>query len=308
MVNRKRSAAPATNKATPQAEADTPVRPTATHLQTGQLGEEAAAAYLSAKGMRILARNWRHKQLELDIIARDGETVVFAEVKTRDAQGMGSPHEALTRSKRQRLAKAASQWLTVNQMWDQPCRFDLVCVSTDTDSKYWHTVTLQDAQAAGAKQGKAEAGTSLGKIPLLATITNFFTGRKADIAPETQRNNSKKQTNLSDQSGNQIENNIGCVCNTAGRDRKGPPAHTAVAGDSVNAGPIQLPQCNVPGKNYSSETGKEMSGTSQNDSATAGEQQRSSAGPAQLFSVEHIPDAFELSQPVCGGNTAWQPW
>lgn len=94
----------------------------------GDLGEDAAARYLESRGFRVLERNWRYKQWELDLICRDGDTVVFVEVKTRAATTMGIPADALTRKKQVRLVKAASQYLTKNDLWDEPCRFDLASV------------------------------------------------------------------------------------------------------------------------------------------------------------------------------------
>lgn len=94
----------------------------------GDLGEDAAARYLESRGFRVLERNWRYKQWELDLICRDGDTVVFVEVKTRAATTMGIPADALTRKKQVRLVKAASQYLTKNDLWDEPCRFDLAAV------------------------------------------------------------------------------------------------------------------------------------------------------------------------------------
>ena len=99
----------------------------------GNLGEDAAARYLESRGLRVIERNWRHRQWELDLVCRDGDTLVFVEVKTRRAGGMGSPADGLTRAKRARLVKAAGQYLTKHDLWDAPCRFDLAGV-TDTGS------------------------------------------------------------------------------------------------------------------------------------------------------------------------------
>ena len=94
----------------------------------GDLGEDAAARYLESRGFRVLERNWRFRQWELDLVCRDGDTVVFVEVKTRRAGSMATPADALDRKKRQRLVKAASQYLTRHDLWDAPCRFDLAGV------------------------------------------------------------------------------------------------------------------------------------------------------------------------------------
>lgn len=94
----------------------------------GDLGEDAAMRYLEEKGFRVLDRNWRYRQWELDLVCRDGDTVVFVEVKTRKAGTMGTPADGLDRKKQARLVKAASQYLTRNDLWDEPCRFDLAGV------------------------------------------------------------------------------------------------------------------------------------------------------------------------------------
>lgn len=96
--------------------------------QVGQLGEDAAAAHLQKKGLRVLARNWRHGRLELDMVCTEGHTVVFVEVKTRKAGGMTSPQEALTPRKQNALLRAAQHWLNTHEAWDKSCRFDLVAV------------------------------------------------------------------------------------------------------------------------------------------------------------------------------------
>ena len=101
--------------------------------QRGDLGEDAAARYLKGHGYRVLERNWRYRQWELDLICRDGDTVVFVEVKTRGVGTLGIPADGLNRKKQARLVKAASQYLTKNNLWDEPCRFDLAAV-IDTGS------------------------------------------------------------------------------------------------------------------------------------------------------------------------------
>ncbi|WP_418765343.1 YraN family protein [Mailhella sp.] len=100
--------------------------------KTGAEGEDAAAAALRAMGWRILARNWRSGHLELDIVAEEGDALVFVEVKTRAERGMQRPFEALTAAKRERLLRAAQAWLAKHDAWGRPCRFDLVCVTSSS--------------------------------------------------------------------------------------------------------------------------------------------------------------------------------
>ena len=97
---------------------------------TGNFGENAAAAYLQKQGMKIVSRNWRSGPHELDIICLQNDTLVFAEVKTRAAGGRETPAEALHRGKRKSLLRAAGEYLNKNNLWEMPCRFDLVSVVT----------------------------------------------------------------------------------------------------------------------------------------------------------------------------------
>lgn len=98
------------------------------HLLLGQTGEDVAARMLRRAGLRVLARNWRQGRLELDLVCRDGETIVFVEVKTRSSAAYGGPQGALTAAKRRVLMRAAQAWLAANDAWGRPCRFDVVCL------------------------------------------------------------------------------------------------------------------------------------------------------------------------------------
>ena len=91
----------------------------------GEGGERAAARYLRRKGLRILVRNYRVAQGEVDLIGRDGATVVFIEVKTRR---QGAPAEAVTPEKQRRLTLAALHFLKKHRLLEHPCRFDVVAV------------------------------------------------------------------------------------------------------------------------------------------------------------------------------------
>lgn len=106
----------------------------ARHLSLGRQGEDFAAAMLRGKGYTILARNWRSKQLELDLICELGDAIVFVEVKTRGPGAMGRPDQGLNKAKQRRLARAASLFLSEKKLWERPCRFDLVSV-TESNGK-----------------------------------------------------------------------------------------------------------------------------------------------------------------------------
>ena len=102
----------------------------------GRAGEDFAAAHLKKLGWRIVERNWRCGPLELDIIARHKDTLIFVEVKTRAAAGLTRPDEALTPAKQERLSRAAAQYLSATDNWDKPCRFDLVSVWRAADNTF----------------------------------------------------------------------------------------------------------------------------------------------------------------------------
>lgn len=89
--------------------------------------EEQAAAYLESKGLQILEFNYRFRAGEIDLIARDGEYLVFVEVKYRSTQESGSALCAVGRDKQKVISKTAKHYLTVRRRSiDVPCRFDVV--------------------------------------------------------------------------------------------------------------------------------------------------------------------------------------
>jgi len=91
----------------------------------GARGEDVAARYLVRAGYEILDRNWRAGRLELDLVARDGHTVVFVEVKTR-SPGVQMPIEALSAAQRRRLVRAAGAWIGRHPRIGREFRFDLI--------------------------------------------------------------------------------------------------------------------------------------------------------------------------------------
>ena len=99
----------------------------AKHLDTGKLGEDLAVAHLRQLGFEILETNWRHRRLEVDIIAKDGDLLVFVEVKTRSYDYFGKPEEFVTPAKERRLAQAAAAYME-QFGHDWAMRFDVVAV------------------------------------------------------------------------------------------------------------------------------------------------------------------------------------
>jgi len=92
----------------------------------GRDGEQAAVNYLESRGFRILDRNWRCADGEIDIVAVDRHTFVVCEVKTRSGTRYGTPLEAVSRAKRSRLRKLAARWLTAHGVRFDQIRIDVV--------------------------------------------------------------------------------------------------------------------------------------------------------------------------------------
>ena len=96
--------------------------------QLGAAGEQRAADWYEARGYRVLARNWRCRDGELDLIARNGRTFVFCEVKSRTTTRFGAPVEAITRQKQARLRRLAARWLEESPLRAREIRFDVASV------------------------------------------------------------------------------------------------------------------------------------------------------------------------------------
>lgn len=92
----------------------------------GDAGERTAARYLRRKRYRILHRQMRNRFGEIDLIALDGDVIVFVEVKTRRSAEHGEPFEAVDLRKQERIAKAALAWLKQRKLLDRRYRFDVV--------------------------------------------------------------------------------------------------------------------------------------------------------------------------------------
>lgn len=94
----------------------------------GRYGERVAARYLAEQGMVVLDRNWRCAAGEIDLVARDGDTLVVCEVKTRSGVGFGSPLEGVTAAKAARLRRLAALWLSAHPVRPYEVRLDVVGV------------------------------------------------------------------------------------------------------------------------------------------------------------------------------------
>jgi putative endonuclease len=94
----------------------------------GKSAEDRAVAELRRRGYAILARRYRTRHGEIDIVAREGETTVFVEVKTRAGDDFGDGADAVDAWKQRRIAKMAVDFLSRHRLHDRPCRFDVVAI------------------------------------------------------------------------------------------------------------------------------------------------------------------------------------
>ncbi len=96
--------------------------------QLGLRGEDFARVELERLGYRILDRRYRSRFGEIDLVARDGGTVVFVEVKTKTDSTFGDPAEMVTRQKQRRLVSMAEEYVAGHHLQAMPCRFDVVAI------------------------------------------------------------------------------------------------------------------------------------------------------------------------------------
>jgi putative endonuclease len=98
-------------------------------ISLGKAGEDCACRELERRGYAILARRYRCRFGEIDIVAREGETVVFVEVKARTSSRFGEPAEAVTLHKQTRVVAIAEEYLARHRLRQARCRFDVVAIS-----------------------------------------------------------------------------------------------------------------------------------------------------------------------------------
>ena len=97
-------------------------------IQKGKAGEKEAEKFLIKKGYRILERNYRNRLGEIDIIAKEGKTICFVEVKTRSTSRQGSGFEAISVHKQRKISQVALSYLKFKRLLDSPARFDVVAI------------------------------------------------------------------------------------------------------------------------------------------------------------------------------------
>ncbi len=116
-----------------------------TRKELGAIGEEAAVRLLGRRGYRIRERNVRCPMGELDVVAEDGGTLVFVEVKTRSTVEYGNPFESISPMKQRRLLRLAVYYLATRRLADRPCRFDAVAVIIAPDGRVQRLELLVNA-------------------------------------------------------------------------------------------------------------------------------------------------------------------
>lgn len=101
----------------------------------GEVGETLACRHLESRGLVVVARNFRCRSGEVDVVARDGDTTVFVEVKERAGATHGAPCEAVTFGKRRRIVRAARVYAASRGLSESPLRFDVVSIDWSDEGR-----------------------------------------------------------------------------------------------------------------------------------------------------------------------------
>jgi putative endonuclease len=101
--------------------------------ETGKRGEDAAAAFVARLGWRVVVRNFRCRAGEIDLVALDGETVVFLEVRSRTGRACGTPLESVDGRKQAQVGRVARHYLTLRGWHERAARFDVIGVRWDAE-------------------------------------------------------------------------------------------------------------------------------------------------------------------------------
>jgi len=103
----------------------------------GRAGEEFAAGFVESRGLEILERNYRTREGEIDIVARDNKVIVFIEVKTRLSDSCGLPIEAIDEKKQEKIKEIAELYLVNRDLSDPEVRFDVFTIRFDNEMGKW---------------------------------------------------------------------------------------------------------------------------------------------------------------------------
>lgn len=114
-------------------------------IEFGAVGEAAAVAALKRRGYKILARNVRARFGELDVVAQEGKTLCFVEIKARRSTAFGLPQEAVTRRKQWHLVRLAQWYLKSKRLTGRSARFDVVALLVGRDGRATHVEVIPNA-------------------------------------------------------------------------------------------------------------------------------------------------------------------
>jgi putative endonuclease len=112
---------------------------------TGARGEKLAREFLARKGYRIIETNYRCREGEIDIVARDGESVVFIEVRTKTGRGFGTPEESITTAKKRRMAATAARYRQAHPDLPLLTRIDVVAIELARNGRPKRIELIQNA-------------------------------------------------------------------------------------------------------------------------------------------------------------------
>jgi putative endonuclease len=96
---------------------------------TGDHAEQLACSFLQQQGLHLITRNYRCRRGEIDLIMRHGDSLVFVEVRYRRRSAFGTPAETVSSGKQAHIIHCANCYLTQKRAWNEPARFDVVCVA-----------------------------------------------------------------------------------------------------------------------------------------------------------------------------------
>jgi len=116
-----------------------------TRKLVGAFGEKAAEEYLKKRGYKILETNFRCVLGEIDIVAREGDSLVFVEVRTRRSLAFGTPEESITAAKKAKLVKLGQYYVEAQQDSSSPWRIDIVAIEMGQDGKITRIDLIQNA-------------------------------------------------------------------------------------------------------------------------------------------------------------------
>ena len=122
-------------------------------LNIAKTGELFAAAHLKARGYKILVQNYRSGRGEIDLVAQDGDCIVFVEVKTRRSLKFGPPQAAVTTQKQRQISKVALKYLQAHSRFDAPCRFDVIAIHLSPQLELLKLEQIENAFAFQANIG-----------------------------------------------------------------------------------------------------------------------------------------------------------